>query len=409
MNARPTVGTRGAPPWSLWAAVCCAGLLTAGPAPAQENRAAAVAPPKALMLPAEPAPAPPVPKTSPDPGVEQASCKSCGSGHGGSLFGGGCGPGGCGAGCYPGRRCDHECGTHQGNAVARVWNGFYECLCCPDPCYDPRWVAAANSAFFADQVRPQTQMRLRWDAMRNGLFRDRAEFIHARADGRGKGPRTRPVTFFDNDEFSYYMEGATQRFGLFVEMPYRSIDPEFTPVESGFADMSVGTKSLLLDCELMQVTFQFTTFIPIGQASKGLGTGHVSLEPSILSALKLGPDTYFQCQVAYRIPIGGDPDYAGDVFHYHFSLNHVLWRPLTGVQIIGTAELSGWSILDGQYTQPVGTGGVPVDARGNLLGTGPGVRLVICDKIDFGVGALFAVTQDKLAEQFYRAEFRWRF
>src|SRR5262249_42476975 len=185
---------------------------------------------------------------------------------------------------------------------------------------------------------------------------------------------------------------------------------DFAPGRSGFADMNVGTKSLLLDCELMQIAFQFRTFIPTGQPSKGVGTGHVSLEPSLLMALKLGPNTYFQGQAAYWIPISGDPDYAGDVFHYHLSLNQVLWRPLTGVQVIGTAELNGWSVLDGAFTLPSPAGAVQMDARGSILSAGPGLRVVICDKIDFGVGTAFAITSDnKWADQMYRTEFRWRF
>src|SRR5262249_39493604 len=148
--------------------------------------------------------------------------------------------------------------------------------------------------------------------------------------------------------------------------------------------------------------FQFTTFIPTGSPSNGLSTGHVSLEPSLLMALKLGPDTYFQGQAAYRIPINGDPDYAGDVFHFHLSLNHVLWRPLTGVQVIGTAEFNGWSVLDGSYTLPVvdaagAPSGVEVKARGALASAGPGIRIVICDRIDFGVGTAFSLLSDKWA------------
>ena len=81
--------------------------------------------------------------------------------------------------------------------------------------------------------------------------------------------------------------------------PYREIDPkpavfEATkpfPESSGFGDLDIGTKSLLLDCELLQVAFQFITYIPTGDFHKGLGTGHVSLEPSILFALKLSPLT----------------------------------------------------------------------------------------------------------------------
>ncbi len=417
MRADSTVGRRAAPFRLAWAAICCAGLLVAGTGRAQTDTAPpSLAPPKVLTLPAQPAAAPaqPMPAT-PMPaaasGIEQASCRSCGSG---GLIGGfgGCSSGGCGANCYPGRFCDHECGTHQDTHIGRMWQHLYECLCCPDPCYQPRWVAAANAAFFADQVRPVTQMRLRWDAWRNGQFRDRAEYLLARGDGNGKykpppGNRIQSARF-DMDQFYMYNEGATERFGAFIELAYRNVDPQRPGDESdaGFSDMRVGTKSLLLDCELLQITFQFQTFIPTGLAGKGLGTGHVSLEPSLLWALKLAPSTYFQAQTAYSIPISGDDTFAGDVFHYHLSLNQVLWRPLTGVQIIGTAELNGWSILNGAFTVP---GAGFEGARGVLVSAGPGLRVVICDKIDFGLGTAFAVTADKWAEQMYRAEFRWRF
>jgi len=407
MGANLTTGHCGHGYRVVCAAAFALALFVSGAARAQSTGPALSPPPRTLDLSKQTDMPTSAPASYSPSGIQQVSCRGCTSGL--HMASAGCGAGGCGAHCYPGQFCDHEPGQHEDTVIARIWCGFYECLCCPDPCYQPRWVAVANSAFFADQVRPATQMRLRWDATRNGLFRDRAEVIHARADGRGKGPRTPPVASFDMDQFYYYMEGATERFGLAVEIPYRAIDPEFTPIESGFADMNVTTKSLLLDCELLQVTFQFRTYIPIGQASKGLGTGHVSLEPSLLWALKFAPSTYLQGQAAYLIPIGGDEEYAGDVFHYHFSLNQVIWKPLLGVQVIGTAELNGWSVLNGLYTLPTAGGGTPVRARGHILSAGPGLRVVICDKIDFGVGTAFAATSDKWAEQMYRAEFRWRF
>jgi hypothetical protein len=104
---------------------------------------------------------------------------------------------------------------------------------------------------------------------------------------------------------------------------------------SGFGDMVIGTKSMLLDCCLMQLTFQFKTFLPVGDFTNGLGTGHVSLEPSLLFNINCAKDTYLQGQLAYWIPIGGDPLYEGNIYHMHFSLNHVLWRPCPGVQVVG--------------------------------------------------------------------------
>ena len=48
---------------------------------------------------------------------------------------------------------------------------------------------------------------------------------------------------------------------------------------AGFSDMSITAKTMLLDSELFLFGFQMRTYIPIGQTGKGLGTGHVSLEP----------------------------------------------------------------------------------------------------------------------------------
>src|SRR5262245_54523663 len=86
-----------------------------------------------------------------DNSVQQAGCKSCGGGSliGGSSVGfgdlGGCG---CGVGCVPGRK---PCSPCEGTTiVGRFLCGLYECICCPDPCYDPHWLAVADAAFFTD-------------------------------------------------------------------------------------------------------------------------------------------------------------------------------------------------------------------------------------------------------------------
>lgn len=380
------------------------------------------------------APSPIVAESNPAPseGVVQAACHSCGGGLlAPSADIGSWGPNACGARCYPGRQ---DCGFHGDHTTfcGRVFGGLYDCLCCPDPCYEPRWLPIADAAFFVDAPRPKTQTRLRADWGLNFQFPDRSEYFWARegvdqvntsgepvpALGKGPGFAERRIHY---RQFNYYLEGATGKVGAFVEIPYRSVDPE-DPANrgaSGFADMNVGTKSLLIDCELLQLAFQFRTYIPIGQAGKGLGTQHVSLEPSLLWALKLAPDTYLQAQTAYWIPIAGDQFYAGDIFHYHLSLNQVLYRFLPDVLLIGTFEVSGWSVLDGAFTDPDTLLPDPDDpatllpvaknARGHLMSIGPGLRLDICEKVDIGVGTAFAVTEHHFAEQLYRLEIRWRF
>src|SRR5262249_4680068 len=139
----------------------------------------------------------------------------------------------------------------------------------------------------------------------------------------------------DVHELSAVMEVGTKKFSVAVTVPYRHLDPNDPLIpadlasQSGFVDMSIATKSVLLDCDLLLLTFGFKTWIPTGSPTQGLGVGHVSLEPSLIAALKLTPSTYLQGQLAYWIPIAGDRTYQGNIFHAHASLNQVLWRPLS--------------------------------------------------------------------------------
>ena len=50
--------------------------------------------------------------------------------------------------------------------------------------------------------------------------------------------------------------------------------------------------------------------------ANGTGVGHVSLEPSILSTVKLHADAFWQSQLAFNIPIAGTPGTVGTVLHY---------------------------------------------------------------------------------------------
>jgi hypothetical protein len=391
--------------------------------------------------------------------VTPVGCASCSGGLlgappidlGEGLPGGGCGCGdGCGGPCYPGRKpCDCCCEGY--GPLGRFFCGFYQCVCCNDPCYEPRWVAAANNAFWQDSPKPITQMVLRYEDISHVEFPDKAEFFMARfktAGGAGKNLLD-PAQLATFRDLWLINEAAIDRFSMAVGISYRETSiagdvvvpppmggaavPVGVPVAgapgaapnvarggSGFNDMFIATKSLLLDCELIQFSFQFTTFLPTGNFTKGVGTGHVSLEPAFLTAIKLMPDTYFQGEIAYRFPIGGDQAFEGSVLHYHAALNRVLWNCGHDIQLIGSAELNGWRIEGGAFDNETvlvagqgAAGGVPrIDSAKNLnpnLSVGPGVRLVFCDKIDFGVAYAYGFTDLNFGRDSLIAEFRWRF
>jgi hypothetical protein len=397
------------------------------PAPAAASRPGAI---PLEQTPPTPAPAPaqspvPVPASTPaglasplfDDGAIPARCASCGGA--GRLADLGicvtCGGSGL---CVPGRAPCHDFPAHT--FIGRFLGELYHCLCCPDPCYQPTWVPEANSAFFVDYARPQTLTRFRWDDGINMQFPDRSEFFWARAgltrknQFMGTGPKLpnfklrnghplRGWYDIDWDQISYYQEAATSRASVFVEIPYRSWTSVLGPHHAGFSDMNAGTKSLLLDCELLQVTFQFRTYIPIGQTSKGLGVGHVSLEPSLLFALHLAAQTYLQAQISEWTPIGGSA-YAGAVFHHHASLNQVIWRITPDVPLIAMIEYNGWTFQAGNFTAPV-IG--PVHSAGETYWTvGPSLRLSICKRIDFGAAIAYPVSDHHWADPQVRSEFR---
>jgi hypothetical protein len=359
--------------------------------------------------------------------LQQVGCTSCGTGGGVLGFHAPVsgvpvtdlddnGNAGCGcANCIPGRL--NPGSTCEADTVlGRFLCELYQCICCPDPCYDPKWIPLADAAFFVESARPQTQQSIGWDAGRNLTAPDIAEYFWARADGKGAGPNpanhANPNGFLGENRVNYntlwmYTEAALGNISMFVYMPYLSEDGELTGHAAGFSDIQLGTKTLLFDCELLQIAFEFRVFTPSGDPAHGLGTGHVSLEPGLIVGLKLAQDTYFQGQIAEWIPLGGDPDYEGALLEYHMSLNQVLYRILPDVSLVGTAELNGWSFQTGEFTNPV-TG--PERASGiTYISMGPGLRLFVCDKIDFGVGTAFAVTSQHFADQLFRTEFRWRF
>lgn len=376
-----------------------------------------------------------------DADVTQAGCAGCGGGGGvlglppvGEPIGGG-GCSACGAGrspCVPNRKPCAPCDANSW--LGRFGCCLYECICCVDPCYEPRWTAISDAAFFVESARPITQQRLRWDSASTVLVPDRSEWFWPRENvtilggqpSVGKGPviptilvpaPNRPLKsaqlYFGEIKLNYndlsvYTEIATNFLSFFIEVPYRSIDPELVAHAAGFGDMNLGTKSLLYDCEMLQLTYQFKTYLPVGNFIKGLGNGHITLEPSIILNVKCGPDAYVQSQIAEWIPLGGDPMYSGAVLHYHVSYNHVLCRPIADSPIIGTLEFSGYSFQDGAYTDPL-TGPYQKSSGYTYATVGPGLRWVICDKIDFGVGSAISVSGYHWGNPTIRSEIRWRF
>jgi hypothetical protein len=353
-------------------------------------------------------------------GVAKVGCASCGGmgqlrGPTGVNFPcSSCG----GSGCVPGRKnCEP---VYHHTYIGRLFGNLYECICCPDPCYEPSWIPVANAAFFVDTARPRTLQRVRYNALTDIQFPDRAEYFWAREmlpGGPGRGPgkpkyikvakRYRGELSTNISQLTYYQEAASERASFFIELPYQATNPVITPRHAGFGDMNLGSKAMFFDCELMQLTFQFRTFIPTGNPAYGTGNGHTTLEPSLLTSVRLAPSTYFQGQLAEWIPLGGDTNYEGSVLHYHFSFNQVLCNVAPDSPLIGTFEMNGYSFQTGGYTDP--TAKTPQRYAGGTgyFNIGPGLRLSICNNLDFGAAVAFPISEPHMVGSSVRVEVRF--
>ncbi len=358
-----------------------------------------------------------------DDHVAQSGCATCGNSHismHGPVFSAsfGCADGNCVPGRQPCQPPVPKCDTW----VSAFLFNLYESICCPDPCYEPRWEPAAYASLFADYARPRTVTRLRYDNLTNLVRPDRNQYFLKRTRSGGKFT-IRGVTFQTDPSVKHlqqlylYQEAAGAMGSFFVEIPYRELNPLFSPTQAGFSDINFGLKSLFFDTELLQIAFQFRTYTPSGNAFNGLGTGHFSLDPSLMASLKLCPETFLQSQLGQWIPLGGTAPIAGGILYSYTSLNQVLLWCTPDSPLIGTLEMDSWSFENGGFTRPIpaaksfrGTdpklrtgGGV------SYFNIGPGLRWSICNRLDLGGAITWATTYPHWADPWFRFEVRFLF
>src|SRR5262249_26497928 len=145
-----------------------------------------------------------------DDQVSLTGCATCGGFHkhsdGAALHES---MGWCGAGqCIPGRKpCYPPCNTCD-TYIGAFCQNLYQCLCCPDPCYQPGWVPAANASFFADYARPWTITRLRYDNLEAMTRPDRNQFWINQVKLIHKNTRTFRNPMARLQKFSFYQEAA---------------------------------------------------------------------------------------------------------------------------------------------------------------------------------------------------------
>jgi hypothetical protein len=326
-----------------------------------------------------------------------------------------------------------------------------------------RGVAYSPGAYI-DSAIPKSMIRLRYDAGFDINHPDRAEFFYAawqelsfhahgiNGDGvlfpsKARGPEQLPGRL-DFQEASAYLELAyNNRLSAFVEIPTRFVDfdnlqedpdsermpnggffsePRIENTQSphnnvgGLSDIQFGFKAALIAELDRYLTFQFRTYAPSGDARKGLGTGHWSVEPGVLLYQQLTDRLVFQGQFRGWIPIDGSV-LAGEVLIYGVALGYEIYNRCN-LRVMPVTEFVGWTVLDGfESFAGVVTATAPPgvvlprshgfkDASGDtIVNAKIGIRTYWGQSQDVYVGWGRSLTGDRWYRDLLRVEYRFIF
>lgn len=285
---------------------------------------------------------------------------------------------------------------------------------------------------YVDDATLETQVRVRFDVGLHDQEPDRAEFFYAKcgcyrqlagnaaydptAPGPGPGIAT-DINFQQLYALGQYV--IRPRVSLFAELPVRWMQPKAFAAggppgtfstRSGISDLRAGAKIALVSTANSTVTGQVQFHFPTGNASKGLGTHHASIEPALLYYQRIADRFAVEAQFKDWHPLDGSkgvpvtsPDkFAGDVLSYGVGPSVELVRTAR-VSFGPVVELVGWHVVNGFST-------LAGDASGtNIVNVKFGARTIVDDRNAFYFGYGHALTDATWYDDILRFEFRHSF
>jgi hypothetical protein len=269
---------------------------------------------------------------------------------------------------------------------------------------------ADSGVGYIDPAIIASQVRVRFDAAYNNVRPDRAEFFYAKCgcfrtagiDPNAPGPPQLERSV-DYQDISTYVElAASDWVSAFVEFPFRFLNPEVNDNVKGIADINFGIKAAVCQSECSIGTFQFRVYVPTGDADRGLGTDHVSLEPAFLFFHRLDDRWRLEAELRDWIAIDGT-DFAGNVLRYGVGLSYAVCQD-ADFSVRPVVELVGWTILEGLETVP--PFGIVRDAEGDTIAN---VKFGVRAGNQYGdvyAGYGRALTGPTWYDEVYRLEFR---
>jgi hypothetical protein len=288
-----------------------------------------------------------------------------------------------------------------------------------------------------------SQIRIRSEAGFDAQFPDRAEFFYAKCgcyqtnlagsglpafDPNAPGPGPGVVTKLNFQQLFMQAEYAPQRrFSMFVEVPVRWIQPTAFVAgfgsfgnQAGLGDVTAGLKAALIASPSQYFTLQVKSYFPSGDASKGLGTNHFSIEPDLLYYRALSDRIAFESEIGIWHPIGGSAgvasasnstpqSFAGNVLSYGVGPSYQVFRS-EHVRVTPVVELVGWSVLGGFETVWLSSTTIGVPASGtNIVNIKMGARTELNGGNSVYIGYGRAITNAVWYTDLVRVEYRHSF
>jgi hypothetical protein len=275
-------------------------------------------------------------------------------------------------------------------------------------------------------------VRVRFDSGWDVDSPDRAEFFYAKCgcyrdlagtdlyDPDAPGPGPGVLQGLNYSQFSVLGEiGVRDRLSFFAELPLRSIRPTaFAPGTGSFdsafglGDISAGVKWSFFSDASTDVTMMLRGSFPSGNAGKGLGTHHGSLEPAFLVRRDLGDRAGLEGELGFSTPLSSskgphpatDGQFASSVMYYGFGPSFDLVKTDRGT-LSPVIELVAWHVFLGYQTSTLAINGGQANAT-DIANLKLGARYTMKGKDSIYVGVGFALTDSDWYGKILRLEYR---
>jgi hypothetical protein len=293
----------------------------------------------------------------------------------------------------------------------------------------PRPVRLGSMVGYNDNPVVASMFRVRFDTAFEDTVPDRAEYFYAKCGcyrGPGAGadqdpdaPGPGPGAANDVDFQQLYLSAEyafSPRLSVFGELPFRWLRPQDFieetgdpfPDQSGLSDIRAGAKLGLIAADDRRLTAQVRFFFPSGDAGKGLGTDHATIEPSLIASHRVNDVVLVESQAGLWLPLGGsapvpiqaDGRFAGNILFYGIGPSFTVYAS-DRVRFAPVVELVGWHVFDGFQT------GTPDNDAGgtDVVNLKVGARTAF-ERGSVYVGYGFALTDRTWYDNVLRLEYR---